>query len=356
MAAMEPSSALALLGGFFIGTYPIFVKTPTVLAAKAHPAVFQLYKSLLVALTGTVLVLCRWARGEKPAFAFCWFSVISACVWVPAGTCLVAAVPRAGVGASLLLFDGTTTLLSFVAFTVCFGEQMRPHARTGGGAYYMAPLYLATALVGMASLVFLPKWVASHRAAAVSDTKAEPLLVSGRQNGSSQSSQLLGYAFAMAAGALSAVQYGLVTAAKQHAVGLEGDPTHKESLDPLGSWTASFGISALIINTGGILVLRAVHAARGLAPPALLIRQIWLPASAAGLCYSSSIIATTLAVELGGNAVTLAQRNAMSLVTGGAWGMLWYREQRGFAALAWCASAALTMGSVVMLGLEKGAG
>ena len=31
-------SALAMAGGFMIGTYPIFVKTPVVVNAKVHPA------------------------------------------------------------------------------------------------------------------------------------------------------------------------------------------------------------------------------------------------------------------------------------------------------------------------------
>ena len=38
----------------------------------------------------------------------------------------------------------------------------------------------------------------------------------------------------------------------------------------------------------------------------------------------------------------------------GMWGILWFREIRGCAALAWCAAAAVTMASVVLLGFEKG--
>ena len=51
------ASALAIAGGFFIGTYPIFVKTPAVLAADVHPAVFQLYKSFWVAVSGLLFVV-----------------------------------------------------------------------------------------------------------------------------------------------------------------------------------------------------------------------------------------------------------------------------------------------------------
>ena len=133
-------------------------------------------------------------------------------------------------------------------------------------------------------------------------------------------------------------------------------PSNTEALNPLGSWTLTFGLSATLINTLGVLTLR--HAFEADALPGefdLKLRQIGLPASAAGLCYSLSVICTTMSVERGGNAVVLAQRNAMSLVTSGLWGLLWYKEVRGWPAVVWCLCALLTMSSVVMLGLEKGA-
>ena len=39
---------LAFAGGVFNGTFPVFIKTPRVLAARVHPVVFQLYKSTMV--------------------------------------------------------------------------------------------------------------------------------------------------------------------------------------------------------------------------------------------------------------------------------------------------------------------
>ena len=80
-----------------------------------------------------------------------------------------------------------------------------------------------------------------------------------------------------------------------------------------------------------------------------------LPASAAGVFYCWSMVLTTLAVQRGGNATVLAQRNAASLVVSGLWSLLYYREIRGVAALAWALSAVLTMICVVLLGLEKAA-
>ena len=70
----------------------------------------------------------------------------------------------------------------------------------------------------------------------------------------------------------------------------------------------------------------------------------------------AALLLTTLAVQLGGNAVTLAQRNATSLVTSGLWGLLYYQEVQGTRAVAaWCVAAFVTMVCVIMLGLEKAA-
>ena len=386
------ASALAIAGGFFIGTYPIFVKTPAVLAADVHPAVFQLYKSFWVAVSGLLFVVVNgfapWvAHDGKPFYSFTWWAVLSACAWVPAGTCLVAAVPRVGVGAGVLLFDGSTTLLSFLAFTLVFHEPLKPHYTSDGATYYLAPYYLLAALVGMAGLVLLPKWLterlqlgkiysttAGSIRVSYSSSRAEPLLPTAANRMTSGSTvpapagsgstatgmtttsptALLGCTLALSAGLLSSVQYGVVTVGK-HSMPTTS-PSNTEALNPLGSWTLTFGLSATLINTLGVLTLR--HAFEADALPGefdLKLRQIGLPASAAGLCYSLSVICTTMSVERGGNAVVLAQRNAMSLVTSGLWGLLWYKEVRGWPAGVWCLCALLTMSSVVMLGLEKGA-
>jgi hypothetical protein len=384
---MLGADVLAVFGGFFIGTYPIFVKAPSVIAADVHPVVFQGYKSLWVAASGAAFVGVRWASGAEPAFAFTWWAVLSALAWVPAGTCLIGAVPRVGVGAGVLIFDGSTTLLSFCVFTLAFHEPLRVHTTESGFVYYLAPLYLVTALLGMVCLVVLPKWVS--RAVTVADdehrTRAEPLLGARAplKEGFSRR-QLVGYVLAVAAGALSALQYGIVTVGKKHA---GPGAAAKEALDPIGSWTLTFGLASCVANGAALLVVWAMRASRSLPPPILWPSSaVAARASAAGVAYALSVLCTTLAVERGGNAVTLAQRardgsppdtpssramctavrptlvrsshvragNAMSLVTSGTWGLLWYREVTGFAAVAWAAAAALTMGSVVLLGLEKG--
>ena len=50
----------------------------------------------------------------------------------------------------------------------------------------------------------------------------------------------------------------------------------------------------------------------------------------------------------------VGQINASSLIVAGMWGLLWYREIRGWAAVGWVASATFTAMMVVLLSFEKG--
>ena len=56
----------------------------------------------------------------------------------------------------------------------------------------------------------------------------------------------------------------------------------------------------------------------------------------------------------GGNAIALPQINAFSLITSGLFGLFYYREIRGWPAVAWVAAAVFTATMSVLLGCEKG--
>ena len=47
----------AAIGGFLVGTYPVLIKVPSVVEAKPHPVYFQCFKSLMVFLGGSLLIL-----------------------------------------------------------------------------------------------------------------------------------------------------------------------------------------------------------------------------------------------------------------------------------------------------------
>ena len=116
----------------------------------------------------------------------------------------------------MLLFDGITSLLSFLVFTLVYHEPLKAHMTEGGDIYYLAPVYLCTTLLGMAALVLLPGWVA-RRPKQSHTTGSEPLLRPDEQETPppALSTSLMGCCLALAAGTFSALQFGIVTAGKK---------------------------------------------------------------------------------------------------------------------------------------------
>ena len=83
---------LAFGSGVCNGTFPVFIKTKPVLAAKIHPIVFQFYKSLWVCLFGCVCAIVRLARGLPLEFTV--WAALSAAAWIPSGVFTIIAVPH----------------------------------------------------------------------------------------------------------------------------------------------------------------------------------------------------------------------------------------------------------------------
>jgi glucose uptake protein GlcU len=101
-------------------------------------------------------------------------------------------------------------------------------------------------------------------------------------------------------------------------------------------------------------VVAIAHAVRGLPPPSPQFKVMMLPGMGAGIFWSIGNIFATLAVVRGGNSVVIAQINAASLITSGLWGLIYYREIRGWPAVAWTCAAAFTAGMTILLSFEKG--
>ncbi len=313
-AASWLPAVLATLGGACMGTYPVFVKTPAMRAAHVHPLVFQGYKSAWVLIIGILLIAWRSTFGTDPAYVFTPWGIASACAWVPAGFSLIASIPRVGVGTAVLIFDSTTTLVSFFVFWLVFHEPIRTHELPNGFVYYLAPLYMLGALAGMAGLVLLPPMFDQAPKTLVepllpSAEKAAPPTLDVRERSASKSrSEMLrmiqesaaraaiptaseiarvrleGYSLAVLAGVLSAAQFGMVTVGKKQAA-IDGVPA--EALDPLGSWTASFGLGAVVVNALALVALCTCGHAPKLqlevrrvpgAPAARLLLARYLPA------------------------------------------------------------------------------
>eukprot|EP00929_Paragymnodinium_shiwhaense_P076234 TRINITY_DN39158_c0_g2_i1.p1 TRINITY_DN39158_c0_g2~~TRINITY_DN39158_c0_g2_i1.p1 ORF type:complete len:429 (-),score=87.41 TRINITY_DN39158_c0_g2_i1:221-1507(-) len=156
MAVDSVAFCYAILGGFFMGSYPVPIKAPSVLEANAHPVIFQCYKSFWVFVTGWLCVAYRFVGAQDPVFRFSWWGVLSAAVWIPGGLATIAAVPRLGMGLTVVVTSGMSSSLSFFVFWLVLGEKLKEHGEPGGRTYYMAPVYLVFVLVGMVGLVFAP--------------------------------------------------------------------------------------------------------------------------------------------------------------------------------------------------------
>ena len=146
---------LAVLGGFCSGIYPVPIKAKRVVVLRAHPVVFQAYKSAWVLLTGILLVVCNSAA----EFVWSECAALSAACWIPAGVLTINAVPIIGVGPTVVLNSATSAATSFLFFWLLAPEQgtsirMR---KLWGHDYALAPFYLIALIVGMVALVAVPR-------------------------------------------------------------------------------------------------------------------------------------------------------------------------------------------------------
>ena len=355
----------AWVGGICNGTFPVFIKTDSVLRAGVHATVFQGFKSLWVCIFGLCLLVAH--ATQHPAYEFTPWAVASAAAWIPSGLSTITAVPLIGVGSAVLTTAAVGSILSFLVFWLGFGEPIKVHT-IGSVSIVIAPFYMGGLVLGMAGLVMAHRWGvrSAAAAAAAADEAAAPacetndeLLAAvrvepsdGRRRGPAFR-LVVGYAFAFLSGVFSATQYGVVTLGKRVSGATHDDPR----FDPLGSWMTTFGVSAvgvtLLAYTAAGLIIPQRDRCRAFQPPPLHLRVMAIPGSAAGILWTAANLFTTMAVLRGGNAIVMAQVNAVSLITSGLWGLLWYHEVRGWPALAWVASAAFTTAMAVLLSFEK---
>lgn len=161
----------ALLGGVFMGTYPVPIKSKAVIEANVHPVVFQLYKSTMVFLTGFLFLIPRaidptlgpvssqkQEYGELPLYIFTYWGIVSAAGWIPSGLTTIFAVPIVGVGLAVAVAAGSSSILSFLVFWLVMGEKVKTHSCGDGCTYYLAPVWLFLVVCGMVGMVLSPQF------------------------------------------------------------------------------------------------------------------------------------------------------------------------------------------------------
>eukprot|EP00038_Savillea_parva_P025762 m.49375 g.49375 ORF g.49375 m.49375 type:complete len:401 (+) comp7113_c0_seq1:195-1397(+) len=388
----------AIIGGASMGVYPAFIKTKAVLAADVHPSVFQLYKSSMVFLTGFLFLIPRYLRKapDDPLFVFSYWGIVSAFCWVPSGISTITAVPRIGMGLTMLISAGTGSVLSFLVFWLVFNSKMKSYSCGPQCSYYRAPIYLAIIVAGMGFMIFAERiadwWCGTSVVTAdekdnFDAEEEQPLIGTSREainstgnknkrtdsgNNVSARDAVIGSLSGMSSGFFGAMQYGVMTEGKA----LEEIKDHckanttacpkdlVEQFDSFGSWMVSFGIGALV---AALMFYAMVSLIPGLnlrgprpwwppAPPSLHWNTLRTAGVAAGLFWVIGNFFVTLAVVAGGNAVVLAQEQSTTVIVSTSLGILYYREGGNVASrVIWLAAAAITLAALVLLGLEKAA-
>ena len=121
---------LLLTGGVCTGSYSVLIKAPRVVKSGVDSLDVLCYKSAAALLFA---ILCA-AFGAHPV-RFTWWGAGSAAAYLPGGLGAIVSYWLVGIAPTALLISGTSTVVSFVVFTLAFGEPVRAHTLPGGGTF-----------------------------------------------------------------------------------------------------------------------------------------------------------------------------------------------------------------------------
>lgn len=356
-----------------MGSYPVAIKCDRVLALHPHPAVFQCYKTFWVFVGGWFFLLFHNGAG----FQFCWWAVLSAFCWVPAGLGLIFAIPIIGVGLCSVLATGANVSISFLVFWLVFDASFTKHG-SPGHEYYLAPFYLACVLLGMAALLAIPhlrscRRVHAREAANLIEPEAPSATLGPRQKTEECSrraevqqpemttaKRAAGVGGALLAGVLSSIQFGVASKARSMEEAAAGciaadcPPALQERFNNFGSWMTSFGIGSALATVFFLGFFFLWEWMQGRPLPRLHVRALLFPGSVAGIAWLLGNFFLLAAVMRGGAAAMAASNQSFHFVVSGAWGLLYYREVRGVKVMSlWVLAAAWTVAAAVLLCREK---
>ena len=399
-ASMLVTICLCIFAGIANGLFPVPLKAAAVVAIDSHPLAFQTFKSVWVAVSGCVAATISMLVSREP-FVFSLWGVASAAAWIPAGLSAIYAVPLTGMSGYIVVSCCTTTLVSFFIGWLLLGESM-VRRTVFGHPFYAAPLYIVALLVGLVVLIVAPvaRCTLGESPIAITDNEfdllpkevevdgeAPPLPVVTKR---SWRSYALGVPFAMLGGICSSAQYLAVSIGKQRSLDAcssvapaatnssssprVGTPACisrvEEEFNVLGSWSASFGLSAVAITAFCWLVLICWRCAcrvlwrvaaqtdlqRLPIVPSLHFRGLWKHATAASFLWIAGFWLTTSAVLVGGNAIAMPAIVSTLVITSGAAGMIIYKEMvqtSVWNGVAWAVAALWTTIFALLLANER---
>jgi hypothetical protein len=359
-----------ILGGAFMGSYPVFVKVPRVVAARVSPIIFQSYKSFWVFALVWIFILVNHLRA-KPLFAFTWWAVASAALWVPAGFATIAAVSMCGVATTAVLACASNSVIQFLA-SLMLDQAMKRH---GPSNVPLAPLYLVGGVLGMVGLILSPRVQCAGKADHIDGAdklNRESLTASTLSSvshqsigleehsvlvpeGSKQDSSRREFVVGVLLACMSGVFAGMKFAVKSigHSMSL-GNETVDSEFGIFESFMLSFGVGCALVTPVFVGIFALWE--KGIQHrefPSMEFPVMKIFGFLAGAVWLAAYFCLQAANDIGGQGAMGPAGNASQLITAGLWGILYYREIRGPAQIAcWVLSATWTAACVILLSNE----
>jgi len=114
-------------------------------------------------------------------------------------------------------------------------------------------------------------------------------------------------------------------------------------------YLVSFGIGAVVVNAGMLMVYYVALCASGKPLPSFAFRVTLVPGIVTGLLWATGNFCSIYATVFLGQAIG-ATSTSLSLLVAGLWAVVWYKEiESTLRVAAWFAFAALTLGGVALL-------
>eukprot|EP01097_Dermamoeba_algensis_P005328 TRINITY_DN3385_c0_g1_i1.p1 TRINITY_DN3385_c0_g1~~TRINITY_DN3385_c0_g1_i1.p1 ORF type:complete len:381 (-),score=64.72 TRINITY_DN3385_c0_g1_i1:323-1465(-) len=360
------------------GSFAVPIKMKAVANAKVDPLVFQTYKTVWFFITSFFLLAYN-------DFVFSPLGILNGALWVPAGCFSFTAVKILGIGVAQGAWSGIIIGISFF-WGIVFDEKVKSIPLA-----VLAIVLLTLGVMGMASCTVLTEALTDIRARAlqleeqrdkrsshfleevkslVSDdglamsektpllhTRGQEIVSSEEKKGNQESSEekymkiwkfsvrkeLVGVFCAIATGVLG----GSGNAPLKYAI-WKGEPAGGII------YLISFSIGSMMVNIVMYIVYAIVLYFVYKEPiPTFQLKILFIPGSLSGLLWTGGNFFATYAVIFLGIGIGYPSVQA-SLIISGLWGILYYRELKGFWSISlWFVSAFLTLGTVVFLSQLK---
>lgn len=337
---------LAILGAWLcFGTFAVPMKTKSVVNAQVDPIVFQCYKTFWTFVTSHLVLFLV-------PYRFSWWGILSGLSWVPAGVGAIVAVQNVGIACGQAIWQVTIILTSSVwGFLI-----LQPHDKVHSWPVTIFALFcLALGSVGMTlsfrlraqsgdadvSVTAAPQQQAPDPSAG---SCARPLVGAGRCADTESSAEEQG---GRSAATTEDAASGSALQTMSNLV-----PSHY-SADKGINFVISFATGSLFVNVVLFGLYCVVRWFRwGLTPPSLHFRVMLVPGFLAGSLWSAGNVCSLYAVNALGEAIGYSLVQS-SIVVSGLWGILFYREMKGWPLFCWALCCLVCLSGSALLALQK---